>query len=399
MISTAKGAENVALEPPDPGAFGGANYMQDNGYDWALLYVNIATGFTVNGFTFTSQNYTGFSGPVNTNQEGGICGVNSTGGFNVSHCSFIGLGMYGVTVPSNSSVKNCFFNTNAHGIKNNSRYNTLILQNVGWECGGAFIEYFGGGSQINYNSAWACAWGEYDSVTAAAASLAENVYGGSSAYDYSGYGLQTYADIGTLDPDTTGSIDSNSVQLDPLFRNTLTGDLRLQAIAVGNYFTSPAVGAGPGGTDLGAFSFTYGTPSTAWTTIDFSTTDSVGPATGPFRNPDTVLRRDLPIHLSEGDQENGAPYSVDSTQKTELTLSWAGTNPMPTAQVLALQAMFNNPSNQITVDLGGMPGFPTGPLPAYFVRQQGFEYTELTGIGLSDTSVPTPVKEIVLRLA
>ena len=149
---------------------------------------------------------------------------------------------------------------------------------------------------------------------------------------------------------------------------------------------------------MGAFDMTYGTLSRVWTTIDFSLTDNVGPATGPYRNPDVAGRKVKAIHLSEGDLENGVPYSVASTYKWELSLTWReDANPMPTAQLLALMEMFESGSNQIEISLGGMPLVPPNFVPAYIVRSSGFEFADVIG-GLADTSVPTPVKEIIVRL-
>jgi hypothetical protein len=398
VISSSTGIENCGLLPSDPYFLGASFPMQlDAGYDHSVWRLDLGNTITVNGLTFSTAPFQGLGTFVSTNQESAIRCTGQP--IIIAYCSFLELGPYGANLSASSSITNCFFNTNGSAIKTN-QFGVTIENNVGWECGGGFICNFGSATTIENNSSWGCAYGEYDSAWSTIAALISNIFGGSSVYDYSGYGVQTYADIGTLDPNTPASVDSNSTRLDPLFRNTLTGDLRLQALANGNYFQSPAIGKGPGGADMGAFSFTYGAASTSYTTIDFSASDATGPVTGTYRNPDTIIRQNLAIHLSEGDQENGAPYSVDSTQKLELVMAWnPSANDMPTAQVAALLAMFNSTTNAIRIDLGGMPGVPTGYRNAYFVRQHGFEFTELSTIGISDTGVPTPVKEIVVRLA
>lgn len=390
------GSENIALLPDDPFYFAGQSAQTDGGYDWAFWYLNFGGIVTLNGLTFNTAPYVSLNAFTTSNQESAIYCISNVA-LNVEYCSFIALGPYGLNVPAGSSVTSSFFNTNGTGIKTNQNAVT-IENNVGWECGGSLISNFGTNATIENNSAWGCAYGQYDSSWSSNTALIANIYAGSSVYDYSGYGTQTYADIVTLDPTTPAAVDSNSTRLDPLFRNTLTGDLRLQAIPFGFYFNSPAIGAGPGGADMGVFSITYGTSSTVWTTIDFSAADVAGPVTGNYRNPDTVDRSNEPIHLSEEDMENGVPYSVDSTQKLQLVLAWnQSANDMPTAQLTALYNMFNCPTNQIQIDLGGMPLVPTGYLPAYFLRKQGFGFKDIIG-GYADSGVPTPLREIEIRL-
>ncbi len=396
VVSNSRGNENIALLPSDPGVFTGSAPQLDYGYDWAIWMFNIGAALTVNGLIFASTPYPSLVGSTTANQESGIF-CNSLSPLLVKFCSFLGLGPYGLNLPAQSTAMNNYFNVNGNAIKM-SGHGHNIYQNVGWECGGAFVVNAGQNSQIMANSSYGCAYGQYDMALAVLSVSLGNVFAGSSAYDYSGNGVLSYSCIGTIDPATFGSVDQFSTRLDPLFCDTLTGDLRLQTLATGYYFDSPCKGSGPGGADMGAFAMTYGTLSRVWTTIDFSLTDNVGPATGPYRNPDVAGRKVKAIHLSEGDLENGVPYSVASTYKWELSLTWReDANPMPTAQLLALMEMFESGSNQIEISLGGMPLVPPNFVPAYIVRSSGFEFADVIG-GLADTSVPTPVKEIIVRL-
>ena len=406
VVSTVLGNENITLLPSDAGFLNGPSQGLDCGFDWPIWWIKMGGFSTIefNGLTFSTASYPGLSSMITANQECGIFQVSSYSPTSVlnklNYCSFVGLGTYGFSGLGMKAQFN-FFNTNGNAYKLIGQLSQFNY-NVGWNCGGAFVCQFGFSSTINNNSSYSCAWGEYDAPWSNFSKNSNNIYSVSGSYDYSGNSILSYACVGTLDPKTLGSLDINSTRLNPLYRNPIGGDLRLQAIDAGYYFNSPACGTGTAGADMGAFSFfTYNNGSISWTLIDFSLTDSVGPATGPYRNPDVVNFHDTPFHLAEGDMENGVPYSVFSATKTDIEMTWnESSNPMPTAQVLALKAMFENvgtgtqPNNAIQIDLGDGVGFR----PAYFVRSQGFEYTAMTG-GYSDSMVPTPVKEIVVRLA
>jgi hypothetical protein len=222
-----------------------------------------------------------------------------------------------------------------------------------------------------------------------------NIYAGSGTYDLSADIAPSYSCIGTLDPTRlVRTLTSNyNTQMDPLFQNAAGGNVLLQDPAWGYFWSSPAKGAGIVGQDMGAYTVTYGTASTAWTTIDFSIND---PTTGaPWRNPDTVERKIIAAKLAEGDTEAGAIYSVAATFKTEYLFTWnTATNDMPLGQLAALMLLFKSWTNQIQVNFGDGRGF----VACYLGRSDGFEYTDLTHL-YSTNTVPQPLKSLIVREA
>ncbi len=371
-LSTSTGNENLTLTASSPGAFLVDDNIQirDAGIQAALFDVTMQ-GVTINGLTLQGK----------VNQEGGIASVYP---ITVAYNTFSGLGPYGILSPASSTLTNNLFNTNGHAIKD-GQYSNNINHNAAYSCAGAFLQHYGRATAIDHNTAFSCEYGQYDSLASSFSASSNNIYISSGAFDYSGEDQLTYSDVGTLDPDRANTIDAHSIQTDPLFVNADTGDLTLQAIAREFFWDSPAIGAGSSGTDMGAYIWTYGTISTAWTKIDFGTTN--------WRNPDTVLRRQLPVKLAEGDMENGAIYSVQATFKKEYEFTWVeSTNDMPLAQLDALIAMFLSSTNQIQIDFGA------GYIPAFFGRTVGFEYADMTGL-YSDDTVPEPLRQMTVREA
>ena len=380
FLSTVQGAENLALSASDPGIFGaGGLGLNDIGLDWQQW--NLVQPTVVNGLTFTG----GISGAA------ALKSTNNSA-ITAAYCTFSGLGTYAVTGGDGSSFKNCLFSTNGHAIQF-SRANITLSNNIAYACGGAFLVNYGQYANLSHNTAYNCQYGQYDASGTGAVSTVNSIYIGSGAYDYHGSAILSYSCVGTIDPATTGSVDAYSTQLDPLFRNATGNDLRVQALAYGYPWQSPVIGAASDGKDMGAWDITYGVASTAWTSIDFGSND---PTTGlPWRNPDKVVRNELPIKLANGDREDGSIYSVSATYKPGYTCTWnESTNDMPLGQMTALLTMFKSFSNSIQINWGDGRGFVNG----YFDRQQGFEYTDMTG-SYADSSVPEPVKEIVLREA
>src|ERR1700677_1258199 len=273
--------------------------------------------------------------------------------------------------------------------------NVTVKNNIAIGCGGAFLANYGSGNVVQHNTAYACFYGQYDSPGIIEVSLDSNIYSGSGVYDYSGPSTLTYSCVGTLDPNTQAALDIHSTQLDPLFRNanaSTAAGVQLQALAYQFYFSSPGLGAASDGTDMGAWNFTYGAATTAWTLINFGAIDSPSSSTPnyPYRNPDKVEREMKAVKLANGDREDGGIYSVAATYKKQYTYTWEEhSSDMPAGQRDALLQMFICPTNQIRLNIGDARGF----FNAYFDRQQGFEYTDMTGL-YSQSSVPQPLKKL-----
>ena len=411
FVSASPGAEVATLVAGSTGVFNGYGTQLDNGCDLAGFQFGFGKATTFSGFTVSSPFYQSPVSTVNTNVGGGLLYDYTAYAVTISYCTFSGLA-WGVNLPNFSTVQNCYFTTAAHGIKTVATLGT-IQNNIGFQCGGAWLMTYSGGNTIQYNSTWGCAYGEYDSPQTHNTVNTANIYAGSSLYDFSGNDTLTYSCVGTIDVNSFGTVDAKSTRLDPLYVNIATGDLRLSspdlsALAAFTsttfFFTSPASKTGPGGVDMGAIAMTHGTSSTVWTLIDFSNTDSTGPVTGPYRNPDSAPRQDKAIHLGEGDMENMIPFSIMAGTAPEIVLTWnPDSNPMPTAQFLALKAMFDNNgnayNNKIQIDLGGMPGFAAAGVfqSAYIVRSNGFTWDDMSK-AISYTGMPTPVHQITVRV-
>ncbi len=390
IISTSAYSENCTLSANDFGNFSGPNNTNGGsasmGYDWSLF--DISFPCILNGLTFAGWTYPNLTPG---NMEGGVQS-SANAALQIQNCTFNTSGTFAIKAPAGSTITNCLFNvTSGHAIATNQN-NVTATNNVGYGCAGAFIMNYGQNNTFRHNTAYNCEYGEYDSFAVSIVTTDSNIFNGSGAYDYSGNGTVTYSCVGTIDPYTYGTVDIYGTRLDPLFRDANSRSLGVQSEAFGYFWNSPCIQKGSDGQDIGAYAFAYGAPSTSWTLIDFSVSDTSG---NPYRNPDRVIRRELPIKLAEGEQENGAVYSVASTYKRTYEMTWGGdTSDMPIAQTEALTKMFLSFTNQIRVDFGD----GRGPVPAYFKRQQGFEYTDMTG-GYSMDTVPQPVKEIVIQEA
>ena len=379
VLSQALGNENIGLTPSSPALFGGPNNVQDGGYDWALWYLNLGVTVTVNGISFNSPTYPGFNSMVDTNQESGIL-FSGPGTLNVKYCTFSNLGPYAINAPAGATIQYNYFNVNGTAVKT-AASNVTLSNNVGWECGGAFIVNQGTGATIQNNSAWGCDYGAYESLWSTAAVDKANVYGGSATYDYSGNQILAYSDVQVVDPACTGGLDATCVQGDPMFRNVAGGDLRLQSVATGFPYNSPAVLSAPPLTaDMGAFSMTYTAQSLSWSTLTLT------------YNPDQVDRVQAVIKLAEGDTEGGNLYSTARAFQNEYHFIWNENNPMPAAQLAGLTAVYTTGLGecQLSFDNGGTW------VPVRVVRSNDFEWQDLDMM-YNDSLKPTPVREIHFR--
>lgn len=375
FVSGTLGAENAALVPSGAGIYAGnlAGTL-DAGMDSAAFQVVTQGLVTIDGLTFEAEQ----------NRVGMVAAPYADRSFALAFCTFNGSGTFGVHLGDTSTITKCLF-AEPDGPAIRTQANLVeITHNVIYKGASGGIVNFGVSATIENNSVYRCLYGLYEFDGSVPLSLTDNILSASETYDYSGNNELAYSCVGTLDPDRTNTVDANSVRLDPLFRDPDNGDLRLQHLAVGSLFTSPAAGEGTGGADMGAFAFTYGTASTAWTTIDMGTSG--------YYNPDRLLRSSVAVRLSEDDQDNLAVRSASLGYRTQWQLTWEGGNPMSSAQTAALQAMFEASTNQVQIQFDG-----TNWVDGWLVKSNGFEYEEEPGY--SDDSLPTPVKSVVIREA
>lgn len=378
LLATNQGAENLTLSANDGGNFSSGDGVSDMGVDFPFW--NIGVPYLVNGLTF--------KGPIS---GAGALGSDYGVAFTAQYCTFNGLGTYGLRVTNGTAVQNCLFATNGHAVRSNAA-SVSVAGSIGSACTGAFVVNYGQGLQADHNTAFQCQYGIYELPSATGGVITNTILNGSALYDYSGPGTLSYCCVSTIDPASGGALDPNSLSVDPLFFAPMSFDLRLQTPAIGSFYTSPAIGADNAGGNMGALAYTYGPATTVWMTLDFGAQDVYG---NYYRNPDRVVRKELPIKLAEGDRENGAIFSVAATFKREYEFTWEqNTNDMPQAQVVDMLNMFTSWTNELQVDFGLGQGW----VPGYFARQNGFEWTDMTGY-YSDSAQPTPVRSLTIREA
>jgi hypothetical protein len=375
FISTTSGFELVGLGPTSPAILNGNAAADKNaGVNDATVLI-LASGITVDGFYL--------EGLDNLLDAQGM-----RPGFDASQISYN---------TNTGPVVTAAFNLNNGSLvefcqASMSHGNGFLLMTplsvavrcVANEDAGAGFVVASPGVAVSNCSSYGCGFGQYD-VYDFGGDFHDNIFSESSTFDYSGGGVQTYSDIERLDPARPNALDVNSTQLNPLYNNPAEGDLRIDALAAGNAFDSPALETGTLGGDMGAFGFFYGSLVQTYDTLTLDT---------PNRNPDSLVRTGEPIKLAEGVQEDGKTYSVASTYKRGYQFRWDdSSNDMPTAQVTALENMYTSPTGQVFIDFGDGLGFVEG----FVLRETPFEFTEMTGL-YSSEEVPTPVREISFRM-
>ena len=194
-------------------------------------------------------------------------------------------------------------------------------------------------------------------------------------------GTTCYASAnGYLTPYTGVATDGGNIQLDPLFWDIDGQDYRLQAVAWGFPFDSPAKGTSSTSTDMGAFSVTYGALVEAWTTIDLGT--------ATWRNPDHVDTVIEAVKSYEGRREDGSAYSGAVAYRRRWEFTWdTDQNDMPEAQAVALLGAYQSATSECQVDFGDGRGWVTCTL----LRSTEFSRTNMGGIGWASTETPRPV--------
>lgn len=383
VIDDTADLENATLLATDLGNAQGPLFLYsgvetDMGFDWPL-FDGGPWALTVDGLTFQGE----------ANMHGGI--TSSRGSvLTVNNCTFTGLGNFGVKAVDSTAVTNSLFtDLNGHGIKTSS-VAASITNNAFDTCLGSGFLNYGIDAVFSHNTASDCAYGAYDKHPFSSGSSADNVLTSSGVFDYSGPSTLTYTCVGTLDTDDgrTPTLGTGCLRVDPLLRDPANGDLRLMAIAAESQFDSPCIGVGSSGSDMGAFTFTYGACELTFIEVNFET---VSPSGKNYRNPDKLSRELVAVKLAENDRENGAFDSGASAYKLQFTCSWAEPNDMPLEQLIELMDMFRSETNELHACIDG------GWLPARLVRGSGFSYEENSELGYTETDIPTPLRTLVFR--
>ena len=392
FLSTSPGLENIGLQPTSPCWFTGSatgsknmGYDISEGYTLKISALNVSVGGII------------ISGDINFQ-----CGLYCPGlaaSVKAEQCEFSGLGSVGAQVNSLSAVTTSVFSTNGNAVVLTD-YQAEVSYNVAYACGGAFLVNYASNSTIKNNSTYDCLYGQWDALGVNGCTLTNNIYSASGVYDYSGDQVFYHSCLGTLDPDRQGSLDSvdvyqNSTRKNPLYRDPGNGDLRLQEIAVSTpgadppviyYFNSPCQLAGNDGYDMGAFRFSFGGSTTNWTTVDFGTAG--------YRNPDEMPRFLDPIHYAEIEREDGSTEATMAAVEKRFTLKWRNVNDMPSQQVEDLNDLFSCLNCNCQIEFTGGSDWKD----CVMLKKTPMEWEEITPMGYTTDSVPTPVKELEFRL-
>jgi len=376
LVAVGTDIENVALSISSVGLLSGNDNRSLNMGLMQALVVLDADGAVINGITLEGAE--NFYGGVRIGEALGRGRVNTK----VLYCTFEDLGPYGVFTPSSTTVEKNFFTSLNGPAVISGGVNSIIKRNAGATGASGFIIIGSAAISVINNSGHAFASGQVDIGDVPALIQKNNIYSGSGDADYTGSNIQTFGDIGTLSPNA--QVDVNSIRQDPLFRDRVGGDLRLQAIAVGFPFDSPALLIGDDGFDMGVFAFVYGSAVDSGVVIDFSSSG--------YRNPDEVDESFFGAKLAEGEREDGSSYSRAATFKKEWVLIWRERNDMPEAQRQALEDFFTNDNPEIELSQDGGATFN----PVTIMKNDGFRYKEVTQTYVDD-AIPRPVAQITLR--
>lgn len=298
----------------------------------------------------------------------------------VRYCSFVGQGADFLRTQGGTYTNNFMFGGNGGGFRA-SLVNPTIQRNVGVALGGAFILNSSTSPSISHNSSFGCFAGQYDRLSSGG-EFRENILSASGTYDYEGFSEQKYSDIETLSPEA--EIDANSTQKRPLYQDPYNGDLRLQALALGYAFDSPAKGLAEDGTAAGAFIYYYGPLTLCYIEIDFNQSG--------WYNPDDIPETMYAANIAEGDKPVGSVYSSASGYKRQWDVKWNATNPMPHNQRLALQQMyvFQDADIEVTFDDG------VTWIPATLMKSQPFIHDEVT-LQYTQDDTPRPIASLMIR--
>lgn len=379
FISTTKGSENCGLAPGSPALmlYRWSDSSSLNHFDAGISYYGLSLPMTnfdidIDGFIFNGdQNFeTGL-------YLQGVGGIPGSFGW-VEHCSFYGLGSYGAVFGSlgysTLQADNCMFNVNNSGIELISP-GANLLNNVFQNCGGAGIINAGIFGNIIHNTIYGCQYGQYDYWQMSNVTQRNCVYAGNSQFDY--YGNGTWSNSLLVNTGGSPTIGSTCVNGDPLFQNSATPNLMLQATNLMYPFDSPAKNLGNDGGDAGAYLTWYGAVLTTWTNVTFT------------YNPNVVPRVVKTQKGASGNTFGGVSYSFAAAFAIMYTLKWNENTNMPASDVSNLLAIYQSPSHlsQISLD-GGSTWINTTTQ-----RDNEMSYREIGDLYVEST-VPTPIDEI-----
>jgi len=374
-VNTTLQEENASLAATSPCVNrGGLNTVVNIGLDYELIEVTgAASAFTIDGFRLDGDK----------NFHSGVrIAIGLVSPVTVSFCTLTGFSVQAIFGASGAIIANCSFQASfGFGVNLPDAAGT-VRRSVGYKCLSAFVLVAATSAVIENNSSYGCAYGQFDLSSVTARDYKNNIYSASGVFDYAGDTVQNYSSVGAISEDANVV---NGTRLDPLFRDTGAGDLRLQTIEEGYHFNSPAKGTADDSDDMGAFGFTYGALAEAWTIINFSA--------GDYRNPDRYVRNRVTVKLAQGEKYNGDFYSDGQAFKTEHQFIWDARNDMPSAQVEDLIQLYITGGGECQLSFDGGSTW----IPCRVVRKKPVSYTEIRGAFYSSDDLPTPIAKMNFR--
>ena len=376
FLSQAQGEANCGMSAISRGINMG-NDGSSAGISRAIVTVSsLGAPFMIDGFRIEGD----------ANFDNGIAVARGLSyGAEISQCTFSGLGPEALRLASSSMAEHCLFNSPNGIAVNLSDGSDRVMRSVINGAGSAGVYIGETGAVVENITARGCEFGQFDASAATALRQRRNVYSGNGTLDYSGINDQAESDVPNLSDDASVT---DGTRANPLFRDLTpdTEDLRLQAIAEGFNFDSPAKGLASDDSDAGAYDLNYGIVETSWTTFDFGSAGN--------DNPFHVERKNVPINPREGTYVAGASFSGAQTTKREWTFSWESNSRMAAAQVTALVDIYETGEGECQIDLGEGEGWIAC---RRLQSDSGIARTEAGGLSYADDSVDTPIRSMTFR--
>lgn len=302
----------------------------------------------------------------------------------VSQCSFEGLAVECLRLGSGSVAENCLLEPNGIGIMlGDAADQVRKCVVIGAPSAGVYTGE--SAAKVEHLTAYGCEYGIFEAATAIGQDYDANVLTGSGVLDYDGAATQASSDVPTISDDA--AVEDGS-RANPLLRNLDPGaeDLRIQAIAAGFYFDSPAKGLAADDTDAGAYDFYYGALDESWTEIDL---DAAG-----YANPFHVERTLVPVKPREGTLVSGDTYSGAQAVKREWIFSWPDDATMSAAQLAAWKDLFEYGEGEAQIDFGEGEGWVA---VRRIQSDSGIAHTETARLPYASDDVDLVIRSMTFR--
>lgn len=370
IVNVSRNSENIALGYQSPALFLGSDGAPV-GHRAELVVVNSLTqDFRLDGLILSSE----------VNRYAGVRCVRPLAAIaRIGWCTLDGLGCYGALLTSAAELEECVLTTNGPGV--------LLFdvacksqRSVAYGCPDAAFVLASSSALSRHLTVAQSGVGQADIEPNIGLLSSDNVLA-LNGLDYAGTGDQATSDVETIED---GATVTSGIRSNPQFRDVRAPDLRLQAIAVGSFRNSPALGLASDGTDAGAYDEYRGPLAEDWTVLDFGTAG--------WWNPDNVDHEEVPAHLISQVTFGLKQTSDAAGFLDKMTLRWGPQHPMADDQAAALIDLYTFGVGECQVSEDG----GTTWSPRQVDRSLGLSRSQLEGLFYSRDGVPEPVRAIAL---